>query len=336
MNPKTLLRPLALTLLVGAVGCDNGEETPADGERPVERLAAAPEIPWLDGGLPIDAPVWTCPEGWTAASSAHGHDVCEPWAGGVRPTCGDHQIAVPGESACVDLGSACPSGTWPTDLPSTGVIRVDTEASEGGDGSLEAPFRTLGAAMSAAGAGDTIVVARGRYDEGVEVRAGVHLRGVCVAETVLTRSVCEDDREDAVLILGGDSIVRDLTIAEAECASIDVQGGTPTVHDVAILGGRRAGVRVRAGTATLHDVRVDGTRPRVSDGYAGQGVYVHDSGGMVLSRAQVSGNSARGLLLDGPGTTTLEDVTVSGTLLDQDGALGIGVVAQGGHVLSGS
>ncbi len=74
-------------------------------------------------------------------------------------------------------------------------IFVDAAFTADGNGTRKSPFKTIGAAINAAGAGDTIVVAGGDYQERIEIDKEIYLRG---AGSSVTAIVAPDDE---VLIL---------------------------------------------------------------------------------------------------------------------------------------
>src|SRR6185295_10040651 len=101
------------------------------------------------------------------------------------------------------------------DVPSGGTF-VWPQAQPGGDGSREAPYATVAEALSGHAnlATDTsgvrlIVLSQGEHHVGrLEISSGVELRGTCTSSTVL---VVDSATEDAFHVVGGQTMIRDLT-----------------------------------------------------------------------------------------------------------------------------
>lgn len=304
---------------------------PVDGGSDGGVDAAAPEV--APAAPPAEAalPAFTCPEGWVAGT---GDEVpCLPFAGGI-PSCGPSEIAVPG-TGCVAIGGACPTGDYAGDLPAGGrILYVDAGAGGGpaGDGTLARPFRTLTAAASAAGAGDTIALAKGSYTESAALRGGVTLWGACAAETRVESDVF-NNVDGTVSVIGDDVVVRNVSLGGTS-PGITARGGyTFTVRDVIVDGAEFVGLLVTGGaTATVEDVVVRNTRT-VSEGAQmgrfGRAIEV-DRASLTLRRALLTDNFSAGLTVTGAGTTAVaEDVVIRNTAGVSSGTSGgIGVNPQ--------
>ncbi|MBW2453592.1 MAG: DUF1565 domain-containing protein [Deltaproteobacteria bacterium] len=98
--------------------------------------------------------------------------------------CAAGTMALPGDTACRPVGS-CGSGTW-GDIPTNGTTQyVDDSFGGTSNGSANAPWKTIGAGIAAASAGDVVAVAGGTYDESLVINESVQVWGVCAAEVVL-------------------------------------------------------------------------------------------------------------------------------------------------------
>lgn len=151
----------------------------------LDRLAA-PEPP----ADPVFLP---CPAGWTETKIPRrdGTDLsaCDPAPEGVL-TCPSDQAQFPGEPGCVTVGPPCPAGDWAEDLPEpTATLRVIfvKPGAVAGDGSRELPFGTIADGIGARGAGAAVIaLAKGRYDESMELPSGVSVIGACAGETLIS------------------------------------------------------------------------------------------------------------------------------------------------------
>lgn len=214
-------------------------------------------------------------------------------------------------------GCAAPEGgeplvTHPCDsawgpAPSTGRVLVDAEARDDGDGSMDAPFLTLDAALAAARASGarSIVLAPGEYEGRYSLSqdvddwkdGGLTIAGCGREETRIAGIMMEES-------IGGDDVVERLQPV------FDVSGASTadiTIHDLAVVGGRR-GIIVRDGAGS--------------------------AGPIVLERVDVLESLRLAVLIDGMTTAAeLRDVRIEGVDAE-GGAFGWGVSIQTGRQLA--
>lgn len=156
------------------------------------------------------------------------------------------------------------------------------------------PGADLGAALASARPGDVVRLAAGAHRGGVEVRAGIRLRGAGAAST----RVVAPEGADA-LIASGDAEVGGLSLeAGAPRCAIRVTGGTLRARDVRAKGGG-CGVRVAGGALEGEDLVLDGDV-----------ALLVDDGAATLTRGHVHG-ALVGVTLHG-GTATLRHLAISG------------------------
>lgn len=140
------------------------------------------------------------PTGQTAADCAEGfrfdaaRAACLPVLPPASCPFGTH--AIPGEPTCHAVAE-CPAARFPA---VAGAVHVDAAAPEGGDGSVERPFRTVAAAVAVTPPAGTVAVAEGRYEESVVLEEGRALVGVCPAKVTL---VGPAGAPEAVTMQGG-------------------------------------------------------------------------------------------------------------------------------------
>ncbi len=146
-------------------------------------VKAEPEAP-KDPIEPARRKLSSCPEGW---STDHAHeDYLSHCAPPPLKTCRNGRIQYVGSASCEEVGSHCPPGRWPQDLPNDGVIYVDISSASDGQGSRRQPFRTLQLALEAAPErGATIVLAEGSYLANEQISKELTIRGVCSEKTVI-------------------------------------------------------------------------------------------------------------------------------------------------------
>ncbi len=287
--------------------------------------------PWPEVGPTIMTP---CPEGWREVADGEGGVVtCDPWPAGGRQDCMEHEAHFPGEPRCRRVGTPCTSDDWATDLPSDRtVLHVLAGAPTGGDGTREAPFDTVAAAVDASAEGTIVALGKGTYDEVLTLTRGVTLWGACVQETLLTSSATTSSSSSAlatVTVEGPGAVLRNLRIG-GERAGIWVHGdGSSSVEleGVVIARARVAGLVVNGESATGHDVVIRETRSRIAHLDFGRSVEATSDARVELSRVVLEANREYGVLAIDPGTSLhLTDAVVRGTRSrESDGQSGVGL-----------
>jgi len=118
-----------------------------------------------------------------------------------------------------------------------------------------------------------IAVARGTYNEPVDLNAGVAIYGACATETVLTGG---SSRETTlVLVTGAAAEIHDLSIRDVRGNGIFVDADTSVlIEGIEISSVEDAGIVVLRGEATLNRVSIRDVAPRSSDGSFGVGIAV--------------------------------------------------------------
>ncbi|MBW2460312.1 MAG: hypothetical protein JRH11_01615 [Deltaproteobacteria bacterium] len=317
------------TLAVLCVGCGGDDTNP-----PVDSGADTA----IDGGpaqvAPPEAPVLTpCADGFReVALDELGVTVCEPWPEAGRAECPEWQVHFPGEAGCVAIGTPCPdTGRFATDLPSDATIfYVDPSATSGGDGSLAAPHDTLARAVTDAGDGQIIALARGTYDDAPRIRGGVTLWGACVADTVLAPTTTFGSV--GAVSAQGAATVRNLRITGVRiaAAALDVEESL-ALDGVWIEGSANYAVAAANGARiTVRDSHL-GT-PSIVPGLTSQTVVALNDSQVDLERVEIVGAVFGGVTSEGVGSIVrLDHVVIRDSVgLPGTGAAGRGVTAQAG------
>ncbi|MFH1463471.1 MAG: right-handed parallel beta-helix repeat-containing protein [Pseudomonadota bacterium] len=215
----------------------------------------------------------------------------------------------------VCVPEACGVGTWGALEVDGGTVYVSASAEEGGDGSAEAPLRSVQAGLDLAGerGGGLVAVAAGTYPETLALtsdHAGVHLAGRC--------------RE---------LVVVDASVGDEETPGIDIDSryGEVEVSGVGVVGSNYDAVRVGSGVVRLTELRVEGSA------YVGVGAFRGTAAApsdLVLEGCELAGNTAAGVVAFDPGTeVTLVDTRILDTLPNGDGEYGFGIAVLGGASL---
>jgi hypothetical protein len=288
------------------VGCAPGEVVPDDG-----------------GCRPAGIPPGACAPGFEP-HEVEGCVAVMPSSG-----CAAGQMAMPGETACREP-SPCAAGRW-GDIPiDASTIHVDAAYVGTSTGTAAQPHSTIQAAIDAAGARadvPLVAVAAGIYQENLDVRAPVRIRGVCA------RLV--DVRATSTTAFGA--------IVVGESASGSAIGGISVT-------GPRAGIDVTEAEVTLEDLWIHDTGDnglQVVNGAETAGVVLRNSlverakqvGVVALgarigverssireTRPDASGEFGRGFVaLSHPEVGTRSVVAVSGSVLEGNMEIGIDV-----------
>jgi hypothetical protein len=234
----------------------------------------------------------------------------------------------------VRIGSTCPTGDFPEDLPAgASVVHVLAGADPSvADGSASQPFATLAAATAVATDWSIVALGRGSYDEPVALPAGVTLWGACVRDAVLTTSAASGD--EGTIDAGAGATVRNLTIADSARYGIQAVGtGDPVVvEDVIVRGAEGAGLRAWYGTGIeARSVFIDGTRffspGQPEEGMDGYGLDVCIGSSASLDRVVLSDNHAIGVRVCAGSSLIAEDFAIIDTQLDMTPATPAGLFA---------
>lgn len=172
------MRLWALTLAAAVSGCGTDSMTDEDDPPPPDpEPCTDAEVRAEDGCLAVGVTV--CAEGFVADEAGG----CEP----ILPAeaCGPGEMAIPGEESCRPVAD-CGEATW-AGIPTDGsVVYVDGAAAGGGDGTMEAPFDTLPAAILAAPSNAVVALAPGDYPIATVLAKPLRFWGRCPRDVSLS------------------------------------------------------------------------------------------------------------------------------------------------------
>lgn len=245
-------------------------------------------------------------------------------------------------------GTPCdPGSDYATDLPSGRAI-VYVAPGGTGDGSAAAPLGTIADALLAAQPGEVVALAKGAYEEPVEVPAGATIVGACPEETVIVST----STETPALVVLGDATVENLRVSGAvrsvegrtELIDLVIDGGEIGWHLAAgavgvgtrllVEGVVRAGLVVDGGVVRLEHALVRQVLP-APDGLSGMGLHVLNGGGVQASRSIVEDTHTFGIFVTRGGTATVTDSLVRRTApRPQDEEDGTGIAVFEGSIVS--
>lgn len=278
-----------------------------------------------------------CSHGWRAVATPDGPRACEPWPEVGRQSCPEGQAHFPGTAGCGPVGAPC-EGDYLSPLPAGPVRYVDPNAAPGGDGSLAAPFRTIGTALAGAPNGSVIALHQGSYREDVTLAGGVTLAGACAANTLLLpsgvglRTSGADARALNLTIRGGTSGVEargaGLSLFVSGLIVEGVRGNATTVDGGARLQIEDAAFKDTAGSNFGRGVGL--MRRVISERSVGTGIF-GTTGELTLEQVAVldgqadSSGGARGVLLQGAAKVVADHLLIEGNR-------GVGVLAIGAEL----
>ncbi|RLB50196.1 MAG: hypothetical protein DRJ42_19390 [Deltaproteobacteria bacterium] len=313
MKSRPVLAAAAAAFFITACG-DSGAGSDADVGVDAGRVAAPPQIPWLATGVPPLA-FTPCPSGWREVSDS-GVTTCEPYPEAGAADCAAGDAHFPGEAGCRPIGDPCPSDDYASTLPTDAlVLYVNPRASTGGDGARGAPFQDPSdVPWGSLAAGTTVALAKGTYDDALEVPAGVAVVGACVAETIITGVAFEHLSVLAVTTAGEPALFRNLTIVDVPRVAIWARDGFALeVDGVLVERSKITGVLATASSSLVaRNLVVRDTQH--SSGMFGRGVSVEGGSRLEGSRMIVEGSFDFGIsAADRDSEVVLSDVVVRGT-----------------------
>ena len=315
-----------------SVACDGASVPPAAGDGGVAGDDASANA---DAGtigiepappLSPSPPRLACPPGWWSRN-LDGVIACEPYTFARQP-CEGAMMQLPGEAACRPIGSPCPSGAFPDDLPTDRpLLYVRADADPDGDGSQERPFAGIRSAIAATRDPATVIaVAKGRYAEPWFAAGSVEVRGACAGETIIETPPMT--ATTTISVLGGDVALRDLSIT-GPARGIELSGGTLELRGVFIDDTWERGIRISNGAHLVADelvVRgVDGS----GVGQNGEGLIVDRSGSAVVRRSSFDRNHGINVLVIGEAASLdIAESTIIDTMpVVSSGRYGYGLAA---------
>lgn len=284
-------RGVLLAVLVAACA---SEPAPSDPPKCTKLQLGEACVPELSQCRDVEAPTTTeacapvafpCGPGFLAAEIG-----CAPVA--PKDVCPRGTMALPGETVCKPLGG-CDRA-----LPSGATVYVDASKT-GGDGTRERPFTTIGAAVAAITADDTIVaIARGVYQENIKLTRRVRLFGECATSVEIQgtdpalptidglKTAFEVHRVSVtgayVGIRTTDSVgtvIEDAWIHDTAERGISIEGPNrdteATVRRVLVEAPSYAGITALGAKVTLDEVAIRGVRLRGGSGGFGLVANAH-------------------------------------------------------------
>ena len=277
------------------------------------RGAETPALPMPP--LPVEVPRFTtCPQGWSSLERPRDLMVCIPPD---RLQCSEGTIQRASDAACQVLGSVCPPGRWPSDVPA-GALFVDPSEPAGGDGTSERPLTLLTDALDIVLPGGTVVLSSGVHTAGVETFQDLLLIGTCAEDTRIAST------NTAIHVAQGALTLRDVSVVSS-AQGLSVGAGARLVLEGVHIEATGTGVSVEnGGRLTGEAVRVESTQ---ADAILAMGsAATVDLEGLSIDRAY-----GHGVLLLAGAEASLTNVAIQGVSGEASGseAIGHGIMVRG-------
>ncbi|WP_394849740.1 right-handed parallel beta-helix repeat-containing protein [Pendulispora brunnea] len=207
------------------------------------------------------------------------------------------------------------TGTLAQGITITPITAAPSGLDATGMGTDEKPYRSLSAAMSVAGAGDTILLKNGTYDQQhgdafatpfePNVRAGVTIKGEGAGATKLIgtgKVKCNDPTARVGLVLGADTRIESVELSNF-CLGVYATTGNATLSAVSVHDNGSDGIQINGSSnVSLDTVDVHGN--------AATGVSIRDSATASVSGGRIFANGDFGIVSTG------SMLTVSKTEID--------------------
>ncbi len=270
--------------------------------------------------------------------------------------------------ACIPVG--CGTGTW-GELPvDDATVFVDIAAAEGGDGSVDAPLRSIQVALDLAGArgGGLVATAAGSYAETLALdsaHAGVRLAGRCRELVTLDASAGALDTPGIDIRAGYGAVeLSGLSVVGATGQGVMMGSGEVSISDARMVGNASVGIEVQRSSLTapailtvegcellqnrMLGISVSGAgvelvlrdsvlRESLSadDGRFGYGLQVVDGADATVERTEIAGCQRAGIIVGRDGAeATLVDVAVLDTQQDSSGDNGLALQVHSGATVA--
>ena len=265
----------------------------------------AEEVMVTPSALPA---IVSCPDGWREIAGMP--PTCEPWPESDRADCPSGMAHFPGTSGCAPVGATCPAGDYPIDLPADAPV-VYVRPGGTGDGTMDAPYGSLSAAVRASTRGTVIALAKGTYDAPHRLPGGFTVVGACAAETVLVNDVIAT--APVVTVEGDGAVLRDVRVGPSASAGIvAAMGGSFELDGVVVDGVTRFGVVLVGAELAARRLVVSETRLQPSIG-GGRGLVAERGSTAELREAAFLDNAEMGLQVLGGSRVVIEDGVIAGT-----------------------
>jgi hypothetical protein len=267
--------------------------------------------------------------------------------------CPPGTLEVIGLDTCQPLGDCGPEGSrWGLIEADGTTVYVDASADgTGADGSMAAPFPTIGAALAVVAPGGQVAIAGGEYVESVIVDRPVRLVGRCPGRVTLRgadtgaplgllagatgsaiRGVTLTGLGEGLQVTGATGVtVEGVDVRETGSFGVALRDAAEvTLIRVKVWSGTTVGIRSENSTLALLETVTQDTRPRPGDGAFGTGVQAtcNDAarcGSLRLTSSLVTGNRYVGVFTKGVDTTVRASVVRDTRSQESDGNFGFGV-----------
>ena len=305
-----------------------------------------------------------CPENWIERTDGM---YCDP---GYDDDCavGERPIAGGGCVRMTQLPEACPPGPFPeipTGITDSRYVLADSTCTEN-CGTAESPYPSIQMAIDDATPGAAVLVGPGTYPEGLTPTKSIHIVGLCAALVEVTGKAIVAPGSDSKILEAGIGIhdVQGVTVSglrvQSPANGVAIIGdSTTTLEALEIAAAQGVALYVDGGSdVSAEGLWIHDTGSGSGELGHGRGVWVGGEATLIANLLLIEDTKNIGLEVEGPGTkldltdgiirrTKTNDngkrgwgmrihkgatATVSGSLLEENGQLGLSVQEAGTEV----
>ena len=339
-----MLRVLLITTLALSLGCSEDESPQANADNTTTASSNegftlptidCPETdfdlqcPELPRALPTPP---TSPTAPTPPLLEDGTDFSH-WE---LPTCSAGMMPIFGKQACIAVGTPCPTGDWPENLPASNVKFV-TPGGTGDGSSPQSAMGSIQAAVNGSVWGGTVVLSKGVFIETISMGRGTQLIGTCARHTVIDSSTIMENIEATIQITGdGGTSVQDVTVTGRR-RGVAIWDTLQEVSLQGILLDNNKTVGFFASgegtTVTAQDIVIQNTQSKDVYGGGGQGIGIQSGATLTIERAVIDNSTNVGLYASDNDTTVMaQDIVIKNTQSDEADETG----GEGTHIVRGA
>jgi len=246
---------------------------------------------------------WTCRPGWRSMPDGS----C---AANLREDCPTNTMPLP-DGTCTATGADQCRGTFadmPPEAAGQRVLYVLESATGMADGTREAPYPTMAAAMTAHPTAEWFMLGRGQYPMDIQQRQSIHLIGLCAPLTITLPSRGEVEPYLEIVGKGAELDLRGVTVGSALVTAAVYEGASLRVEHTVLLSGTYSTLRLNDGDrGEIRDTVIYGTRTTFR-----HALEIQNSSHLEASRVHISaGNSPAVLVERGTSELVADNIAIS-------------------------
>ena len=245
---------------------------------------------------------WTCRPGWRQMRDGS----C---AANLREDCPANTMPLP-DGTCTATGADQCRGTFadvPPEAAGQRVLYVLESATGTADGSRDAPYPTMTAAMAAHPTAEWFMLGRGRYDLNIYQERSIHVIGACAPLTLVGAATGVFPPTVEVQGIGHELHLEGVTLGSAGVSAAAAYGASMRIVKSVVLSGTVSTLRLDEDVrGAMSDVVVFGTRNS-----GRRAIEVQNRSSIILRRVHVVAGDSPGVVVGLGSSMNGEDLVVS-------------------------